>query len=556
MVRMAPLLVVAALLIGTLPTRAQSLTPLHKWPDTSRNDSGFTAPAVMSQGQDGELYATNPENGTFNAGSAFRITTLGVVTPLYNFCLQNGCADGIGPGGGLTLGTDGNLYGTTRVGGTHAAGTIFKVSPSGTWAKLYDFTGVADGGGPSFTLFQVPDGNFYGVNPDIFNGDYGVFYKLTPKTKPPYALKVLTDFNFTKGAFPNLPTLASDGNFYGTTAFGGDPTCRCGVVYKITPSGTLTVLHNFKGGANDGFEPVGVLVQANDGNLYGATYEGGAANIGTIFKISTSGTFTLLHSFAGFPQIDGALPYTGMILGSDGNLYGTTTAGGKGNFGDIYEVTVSTGKVTTLWSFCTLTLCADGFDPQEPLVQHTNGKFYGNTFGNSLGGSIYFSLDTGLGPFASIVVNASAKVGATVELLGQGFTGTTGVLFNGTPALSFTVVSDTYLTVTVPNGATDGPISIETPGGTLVTNHAFILVPVIKTLNPSSGKVGSQVTIGGSSFTGATKVVFGGGKSATFTVNSDSQITATVPTGAKTGKIQVTTPGGTASSPTSFTVTP
>jgi uncharacterized repeat protein (TIGR03803 family) len=510
----------------------------------------------MSQGQDGELYTTNPHDGTFNAGSAFKITTLGVVTPLYNFCPQNGCPDGAGPSGGLTLGTDGNLYGTTKVGGVNntGVGTIFKVSPTGTWTKLYDFTSLGDGGYPLFTIFQAPDGNFYGVNPDVYSGDYGVFFRMTPKTKPPYAVKVLTDFNFTKGAFPNLPTLASDGNFYGTTEFGGDPTCRCGVVYKITPTGTLTVLHNFKGGANDGYEPVGILVQANDGNLYGTTYEGGVTKIGIVYKISTSGTFTLLHSFAGWPQVDGALPYVGMILGSDGNLYGTTTAGGKGNFGEIYEVTVSTGKVTTLWSFCTLNLCADGFDPQEPLVQHTNGKFYGNTYGNSLGGSIYYSLDTGLGPFASIVVNTSGKVGATVELLGQGFTGTTNVSFNGAPA-SFMVVSDTYLTTTVPNGATDGPISVQTPGGTLVTNRAFILVPVIKTINPTSGKVGTAVTITGTSFTGATKVVFGGGKSATFTVNSDSQITATVPTGAKTGKIQVTTAGGTATSPTTFTVT-
>jgi hypothetical protein len=141
-----------------------------------------------------------------------------------------------------------------------------------------------------------------------------------------------------------------------------------------------------------------------------------------------------------------------------------------------------------------------------------------------------------------------------VQILGQGFTGTTGVKFNGTPG-SLNVVSDTYLTATVPAGATAGNVTVTTPGGTLTSNHIFLVVPVITGFSPPSGPVGSLVTISGSGLTGVTLVKFGS-KSAAFTVNNDGQITATVPAGAKTGKISVTSPGGIATSKLKFTVTP
>ena len=146
-------------------------------------------------------------------------------------------------------------------------------------------------------------------------------------------------------------------------------------------------------------------------------------------------------------------------------------------------------------------------------------------------------------------------MGATAEILGQGFTGTTKVSFNGVSATSFRVVSDTYLTAVVPSGATTGFVSILTPGATLKSNRKFLVAPANLTFTPTSGPVGTVVTITGTSLTGATKVAFGGVKAITFTVNSDTQITATVPTGAVTGKISVTTPGGTATSTDSFTVT-
>jgi uncharacterized repeat protein (TIGR03803 family) len=376
-------------------------------------------------------------------------------------------------------------------------------------------------------------------------GTYGVFYKMTSSgTMTPFP------FAYTNGANPNLPTQGTDGNFYGTARAGG--SSGIGVVYKATSAGKITVLHNFTGYPSDGNLPTGVLTQGADGNFYGTTYYGGAKNLGTVFKISPAGAFTLLYSFTGAGFTDGALPLAGVTLGTDGNLYGTTANGGKANAGSLFKVTPA-GQVTVLYSYCSVT-CNDGYYPEIPLVQDTNGKFYGNTSGNSLGGAVFYSLDVGLNPFVGLVY-WTGKVGKTIGMIGQGLTGTTKVSFNGTNA-TFTVVSDTYLTAVVPAGAKTGSISVTTPGGALKSNRKFMVVPSVLSFDPTSGPVGTPVTITGNSFTGATKVSFGGVKATVFSVDSDTQITATVPTGAVTGKIQVTTAGGTGASATNFTVTP
>ena len=527
---------------------AQSVITLFTYPNTIWNNTGVQPPAEMSQGPDGELYGTIRTNGNGN-GAAFKITTLGAFTTLYDFCQLPACLDGSIPNGGLTLGADGDLYGTTANGGKSNVGTIFKLTPSGTLTKLYDFTSFSDGGYPAFTVFQAEDGNFYGVNPDVYAGDFGLVFRMTPSGK----LTVLGDFNFTNGDNPSLPTQGTDGNFYGTTQNGGDPTCRCGVIYKMTPAGKLTVLHNFTGYPGDGNRPYGQLVQGSDGDFYGVTYQGGTLNIGTIFKVTAAGAYSLVYSFAhSITDDDGAQPFASLTLGSDNNLYGTTTVGGKNGYGTIFRLTPG-GQYTMLYSFCSSRGCTDGIYPFTPLVQHTNGKFSGNTSGNSLCCGTFYSLDMGLPPFTRPTVS-TGKIGATVTFLGQGFTGTTAVSFNGTPA-PFTVVSDSDLTATVPAGASSGPVTVTTPGGTLIANRNFQVAVSIVSFSPPSGPVGTSVTITGASFTGATRVTFGGVKATTFTVNSDNQITATVPAGAKTGKVQVTAPTGAASSATNFTVT-
>jgi hypothetical protein len=152
------------------------------------------------------------------------------------------------------------------------------------------------------------------------------------------------------------------------------------------------------------------------------------------------------------------------------------------------------------------------------------------------------------------LVLSSGKVGGTVEILGAGFNGATKVQFNGTSA-TFTIVSDTYLTAKVPAGATTGPLTVTTAGGTVASSTKFRVIPKVLSFSPTSGPVGTQVVIKGNSFTGATKVTFGGVKATSVVVDSDTQITATVPRGAKTGKIGVTTVGGTGTSSGVFTVT-
>jgi uncharacterized repeat protein (TIGR03803 family) len=548
-----------ALWFIVMPATAQTYTPLYTYPGASNNTSGIAWPGLMSQGQDGAFYSTNLANGARNHGSTYKMTTAGQYTLLSSFCTQAGCIDGAGPYGGVTLATDGDFYGTTGGGGAcdQGVGTIFKITSAGAWTKLWDFTAgttcnghitFKDEGYPYYPLIEGEDGNFYGTDAGVYSGTYGVFYKITPKGNlTPYP------FSYSNGATPNLPTQGVDGNFYGTAQAGGDATCRCGVVYKVTSGGQITVLHKFTGYPNDGYRPTGVLVQGTDGFFYGTTYQGGAHNEGAVFKISAAGTYTLLYSFNfGNGNFDGYHPLAGVTFATDGNLYGTTTAGGTANGGTIYKITTKDTE-TVLYNFCAVS-CTKGFAPATPISEHTSGKFYGNTNGNSLGGSVFYSFDVGLKPFVELVL-WSGKVGSTVEILGQDFSSTTHVSFNGVKA-TFKIISDTYLTATVPAGAKTGSVSVATSAGTFTSSHIFLVVPTITTLNPTSGKVGTNVDITGTGLIQATKVTFASGKAAAFTAKDDSHITATVPAGAKTGKIVVTTPGGMAASPGTFTVTP
>ncbi|SRR5579883_722807 len=534
----------------TTALHAQTVTALYTYPNTSNNSSGIVPTSVFSQAQDGNLYNTIQTNGSANEGSVYQMTTAGQYSLIYSFCSEGGhCATtGANPSGGVTLGTDGELYGTTTGGGVYGDGTVFKVTSGASWTKLWDFTAgsMNDDGAPYYAPLQGLDGNFYGTDAGVYSGTYGVFYKITPKGQlTPYP------FDYANGADPNLPAQGTDGNFYGSAQLGGDPTCRCGTIYKVTANGTISLLHAFKGYPNDGTIPKGILIQAGDGNFYGTTYEGGSNNLGTVFKISASGVLSIIHNFAG-GGTDGSLPQAGLILGTDGNMYGVTGSGGVHNYGTIFQVTTA-GGYSLLYNFCSLKGCIDGIYPVTALIQHTNGKFYGNASGNSLCCSTFYSLDMGLSPFARLV-NWTGKVGKTVEILGQGFTGATKVSFNGTAA-TFKVVSDTYLTATVPTGATTGFITVATSGGTLKSNRKFLVTPQVLSFDPPSGPVGTTVTITGVSLTQSQGVGFGNRVGAKFTVNSDTQITATVPSGAITGPVGVLTPGGTGISTSSFTVT-
>jgi len=519
---------------------------VYEYPITSNNTYGITNTSLMAQGPDGNLYMTDQLDGEYGLGSVYNISPSGEFSTVFSFCAEGGgCVDtGALPDGGVTLGSDGNFYGTVQNGGAHGFGQVFKVTPEGVHTAVYNFTGAnpGDGGVPVYPVFLVGS-DLWGVQTSSYCG--GVF-KLTLKgaiSNFPLAATACDN-----GNYPNLPTEGSDGNFYGTTQTGGGSPCQpgCGVVYKVTPAGKITILYRFQG-TTDGSYPQGVLVEGTDGNYWGITQQGNP-NYGTIFKISSKGTFSVVHTFTGGTNGGGAP--AGLTLGSDGNFYGIAE-GGPYNAGMIFQVTPA-GDFTTLYGFVAAA-GPPGFGPCTVLFQHTNGKFYGNTCGNSLGDTgFFYSFDVGLPPFVRTIAQ-SGKVGATVEFLGQDFTGATKVEFGGGAPATFKVVSGSELTAVVPAAAVTGVVSVITSTGTLTATSKFKVLPTIKSISPTSGPVGTLVTITGTGLTGATKVTVDG-KLASFTFVSGTEITVTVPSTAATGKIVVTTAGGTATSMT-FTVT-
>jgi uncharacterized repeat protein (TIGR03803 family) len=447
------------------------------------NGTNGGVPFLMSlvQGTNGDLYGTTQYGGANDQGTVFEITPSGTLRTLYSFCAQTNCADGGYPSAGLVLGTDGSFYGTTSGSGGNC-GTVFRMTSGGALTTLHRFD-CTDGSGPQCALVQATDGNFYGTTyyggaSSSCVGGCGTAFKITPQG----ALTTLHSFDSTDGAYPSAGLVqATDGSLYGTTSAGGDTPCvlglGCGTVFKITSAGELTTLHRFADDANlvDGGNPGGALVQASDGKLYGTASHGGLYGFGTVFEITPGGTLTTLHSF---DSTDGAYPTAGLIQATDGNLYGTTDGGGTNSVcgtigcGTVFKITPG-GALTTLHDFCAQTDCTDGVDPFGGLVQATDGTFYGTTNGNPEPGTV-FSLANGLGPFVATVPSAG-KTGKAVMILGTNLKGATSVSFNGTAA-TFTVVSSTLITTTVPSGAATGTIEVVVPGGALSSNAPFRVI--------------------------------------------------------------------------------
>jgi uncharacterized repeat protein (TIGR03803 family) len=192
--------------------------------------------------------------------------------------------------------------------------------------------------------------------------------------------------------------------------------------------------------------------------------------------------------------------------------------------------------------------------PYGGLLQATDGNFYGTTFqGGTYGVGTVFSLSVGLKPFLDLLP-ASGTEGATITILGGGLLGATGVSFDGTAGDGITIVSDSEITATVPSGAETGKVKVTTASGTTISSAVkFKVTPTISSFSPTSGPVGTTVIITGTGFSQTSKVTFNG-KVATFPAPTDTQINATVPTGATTGKIAITTKGGTVGTTTNFTV--
>jgi len=409
---------------------------------------------------------------------------------------------------------------------------------------LHTFVG-ADGSGPIGAPVLGKNGAFYGTTCG-FNAPWTA-YSITPAG-------VFATVNSATPPCSVAPfALGNDGNLYGTSQAGG--LTYQGTVFRMTPAGAITVLYNFD--YTHGAYLYSPVVVGNDNFIYGTTSGGGSGQAGVVFKLSMAGNIGLLHQFDTSSTTDGIDPYAGLVAASDGKLYGATSGGSNSGSvpnGNLFVVS-RTGSYSSLYAFDG----THGALAQATPMQHTNGKVYGVTErgggpNGNLNDGVVYSLDNGLPTFVALV-NRWASAGQTLQILGQGLTGTTSVKFGITSA-TFRVVSDTFVTATVPANGTTGLVTVTTPTGTLTSNRPFNLVPVISAFTPTSGPVGTVVTITGSGFNGATIITIGGVKATTFTVNSGTQITATVPSGASTGKIGIKTPGGSAASAAVFTVIP
>ncbi len=388
----------------------------------SFNGANGASPYLMSlvQGADGDFYGTTnagganqgcSEGGDGGCGTVFKVTPSGILTTLYSFCSQPNCTDGYYPSAGLVLGHDGYFYGMTTSGGAYssnncqfygACGTIFKISSSGPLTTLHSFCAVGppctDGNSPFGPLVLASDGDFYGTTANGGTYSAGTVFKITSGG----VFTTLQSFDGSdgNGSYAGL-VQASNSNFYGTTTWGGAnhprpcPPEGCGMVFRVTPSGTLTALYDFCSQPNcaDGAEPWDTLVQGNDGDLYGTTHIGGnlgcngeGDGCGTVFKITSAGALTTLHIFCSqVTCLDGEYPVAGLVLGNDGNFYGTTIAGGSYNAGTVFKMTPS-GVLTTLHSFCSQPYCTDGRGGTGGLLQAPNGIFYGTTEGGGTDG--------------------------------------------------------------------------------------------------------------------------------------------------------------------------
>jgi uncharacterized repeat protein (TIGR03803 family) len=547
-------LVVFCAVMATASRAQVTFTTLVEFNQTN----GSTPYMVLTQGADGNLYGTTNEGGLSDVcaslgagggcGTVFKMTPEGVLTTLYSFCSEANCSDGRSPIGFLAEGASGDFYGTTAGGGAHSGGTVFKITPAGVLTTLYSFCSLpncADGNEPAAGLVRGTNGNFYGTTS---GGDVtaGTVFEITPSGK-------LTTLSST-GSFLSELMQATNGDFY------GEDGSEYGTIFEVTPSGKLTTMFDFD--YSDGAYPDGGLIQSANGNYYGVTSGGGSGSsdecirfvgCGTVFKITPAGKLTTLYNFCSLANCtDGAQPYGPLIQGTDGNLYGTTE-GYEANGGTVFEIS-SADKLSTLYSFCSLPACADGYFPLAGMLQATNGTFYGTTSGGGSGkdGTI-FSLSTGLCPFVK-TEPTYAKQGVPIGIFGQGFTTSSVVQFGGVQATNVKLSGTTFLTAKVPAGALTGSVTVTTGTTTLTSNQPFRVKPQVVSFDPPSGSVGTQVTITGTGFTQTNGVGFGDNVPAEFTVNSDTQVTATVPTGAKTGPIGVVTKGGTAVSKATFTV--
>ncbi len=415
----------------------------------------------------------------------------------------------------LAQGRDGNLYGTTDSGGTSGMGTVFMMTTSGTLTTLHNFSGL-DGQNPDGGLVLGTDGNFYGTTRFGGASNFGTVFKITPTG----VLTTLHSFIGSDGSEPR-PGLVQgkNGAFYGTTCGFNPPW----TAYSITSTGAFKTINSTSDVriATCSYAP---LILGNDGNLYGTTTSGGVTETGTVFRMSPAGVLKTIFTGDSTNGTNLAAP---VVQGNDGFLYGAAVAGGPGSFGVLFKLSTA-GKYTILHSFG-LDLINDGMYPYSGLVAASDGKFYGATSAGSGSGSV---------PNGNLFSVTSS--------------GTYNLLY----AFDF---SHGYLDQATAMQHTNGKIYGVAEGGGQPNGGVLYSLdngaPAFVCLTTRWGSAGQTVQILGQGFTGATAVKFGSG-SASFAVVSDGYMTAVVPSGGTTGFVTVTTPAGTLTSNQKFDVVP
>ena len=363
---------------------AQTETVLYNF--GSQSGDGHNPYAGLARDKKGNLYGTTDGGGAHNYGTVYKLSPTGTETILHSFDYDG--ADGYNSYSTLVLDKEGNLYGTTQMGGAYGYygyGTVFEVTPSGTETILHSFAqdGV-DGGQPFAGLVVDKQGNLYGVT--YAGGEYsdGTVFELTPS-----GIETILhsfDFNGLDGYYPSASlVLDSKGNLYGTTTYGGPYGCNgdgCGTVFEVALSGTEAILHDF-GASGDGSYPDGTLVRGKKGILYGTANSGGAYGFGMVFALTRSHgkwSESTLYSF-GSNGTDGTEPATNLIFDKMGNIYGTTLGGGTYGYGTVFKLSPPSGGTESwteriLWSFGN---GMDGAYPSGGLVLDKQGNLYGTT---------------------------------------------------------------------------------------------------------------------------------------------------------------------------------
>ncbi len=454
----------AAIFFCAAVAQAQTFTTLADFSNTVGGGPG----SPLIQGLDGNFYGTAGDSGSKGHGAVFVATSSGSLTDLFTFCKAATCPTGANPYMSLLQVANGDFFGFTLNidNSTSNNGTLFRLSPSGVINNLHTFGGNCcyPTLQPRTNLIQARNGDLYGTTSEGGYSYAGTIFKVTTAG----ALTTVYDFcylvNCKDGENPvgfGALIQATDGNLYGATRVGGEGD---GTIYQLSPSGTLKTIYKFckVAGCTDGSNPNG-LVEGLDGNFYGTTTGGGANGDGEVFKITSFGTLTVLYSFCSQPACSDGNGPTGLLLGSDGNFYGTTANLGSNGAvpNTIFQVTPA-GAYTLLYSTDTETQSS-----VLSIMQSTDGNFYGtNSIGGANGLGTFFKLSTGLGPFVQ-ALRPYGDIGQTAYILGTGLTGSTSVTFNGVAATTFSVVSDSEIAAVIPAGASTGTLQVVTPGGTL-----------------------------------------------------------------------------------------